>query len=68
MAWGCADAQKRAAGFEEEFELSVGGKEFSAQVAVTDSEKARGLMFRDFLKEDGGMVFVYDSPQRASFG
>lgn len=66
-AWGCADAEKRAAGFEEEFDLSVGGKEFSAQVAITDSEKSRGLMFRDFLKENGGMVFVYGSQQRASF-
>ncbi len=67
LSWGCAEAERRAAGFEKEFDLSVGGKRFSAQIAIADSEKARGLMFRDFLKEDGGMVFVYDSPQRASF-
>ena len=49
------------------FDLSVGGVPFKAQVAVSDSEKMRGLMFRESLPENNAMVFVYDTPTRASF-
>ena len=39
----------------------------SVEVVDTDEERARGLMFRESLPQFGGMLFVYDAPQSASF-
>ena len=36
------------------------GKCFEVEIAKTDEEKSRGLMFRESLGEDKGMLFVYD--------
>lgn len=64
----CKDANKNnKSTIETLFDLSIEGVPFKAQVAVFDSEKMRGLMFRESLDENNGMVFVYDSPTRASF-
>ena len=32
---------------------------FNVELAITESERARGLMFRDSLAKDKGMLFVY---------
>lgn len=40
---------------------------FSAEVARTEEEQARGLMFRDSLAPDAGMLFPFDPPRPASF-
>lgn len=40
-----------------------GAHSYAVEVAVTDIEKARGLMFRRSLPEDSGMLFSYDPPQ-----
>lgn len=37
------------------------------EIAVTPEEQARGLMFRESLADDGGMLFPYDPPQAVSF-
>jgi uncharacterized membrane protein (UPF0127 family) len=37
------------------------------EVAQTDRQRARGLMFRKSLPEDAGMVFVYFSEQEGAF-
>ena len=55
------------AGFDTYFDMSVGGIAFRAQMAVKDVEKMRGLMFRDSLGENDGMMFVYQTPSKASF-
>jgi uncharacterized protein len=45
-----------------------GGKaSFSVEVADDSDERAKGLMFRDKMALSAGMLFVYDSPRRASF-
>ncbi len=45
-----------------------GGKaSFSVEVADDPEERAKGLMFRDKMALSAGMLFVYDSPSRASF-
>ena len=38
-----------------------------AELAVTDEERARGLMHRTNLPEGEGMLFVFDRDQRLSF-
>jgi hypothetical protein len=40
---------------------------FRAEVADTADERARGLMFRDELAPDAGMLFLFDPPRRVSF-
>jgi uncharacterized protein len=37
------------------------------EVADTPESRATGLMFRDSLPADHGMLFVFESPQRADF-
>lgn len=65
---GCfKNSAPNKAAFETEFELSIDGKPFLAQIALSDTEKARGLMFRDTLKKNAGMVFTYTKPQQVSF-
>jgi len=40
---------------------------FNIELADTPQERSRGLMFREFMARNAGMLFVYDQPQRASF-
>jgi len=47
--------------------LDAGGRSFSVQVASKPAELTKGLMFRDRLEGDDGMLFVLGAPQRASF-
>jgi uncharacterized membrane protein (UPF0127 family) len=45
-----------------------GGREsFAVEVADEAAERAQGLMFRDSMAPDQGMLFVYDAPKRAQF-
>lgn len=47
--------------------LTIAGQTLEAEVAVTPEEQARGLMFRESLAENAGMLFVFEAPRRASF-
>ena len=49
---GCASA---AANWVE-----LGGKRYTVETATTDAQRERGLMFRDQLAADHGMLFVHD--------
>jgi len=40
---------------------------FTVEMALTRREQAMGLMFRESLAADRGMLFVFDPPRRASF-
>ncbi len=40
---------------------------FNIEVADTDDERAQGLMSREKLATSAGMLFVYETPRRASF-
>lgn len=40
---------------------------FNVEVARTDEEQDRGLMFRTNLPADGGMIFPFDKPRIGSF-
>ncbi len=47
--------------------LDVGGHQVTAEVAERESQRERGLMERDSLPGDHGMLFVYSEPQTLSF-
>lgn len=47
--------------------LRVGGHEVRVEVADDEAERKRGLMHRDSLPEDRGMLFVYPEERTLSF-
>ena len=47
--------------------LRVGGHEVRAEVADREAERRQGLMGRDSLPEDHGMLFVYPEQRTLSF-
>lgn len=47
--------------------VALGGERFQVEIAATPEEQARGLMFRDELPADHGMLFVYDREGPRSF-
>src|SRR5450432_203973 len=49
-------------------ETAAGVKhDFKVEVVKEDKTRDRGLMFRQSLPDDGGMLFDYDPPQSISF-
>ena len=40
---------------------------FKVELAITPAEHERGLMFREHLEPDTGMLFISDSPRRQVF-
>ena len=44
-----------------------GQARFQVEVADDPEERAQGLMFRESMAANSGMLFVYPSPQRAAF-
>ncbi|MFP4364075.1 MAG: DUF192 domain-containing protein [Spirochaetia bacterium] len=51
----------------ETIDISINGHVFQVELAVTPEEKRRGLMLREELDEDSGMLFVYEADRRMSF-
>lgn len=47
--------------------LDVGGRVFRVEIADTPEERQRGLMYRDSLGEDEGMLFVFPDEELRSF-
>ncbi len=47
--------------------VEVGGERFQVEVADDDAERARGLMFRDALADDHGMLFIHDRQEPQAY-
>lgn len=47
--------------------LNAGIQVIHAEVASTESERERGLMFRSELPGNDGMLFVFEAPERQCF-
>ncbi|WP_018953357.1 DUF192 domain-containing protein [Thioalkalivibrio sulfidiphilus] len=45
-------------------ELRIGERSLTAEVADTEATRRHGLMFRESLPENHGMLFVWDEPAR----
>lgn len=43
------------------------GKVLTVEVMETPEDRARGVMFRESLAPDRGLLFVFDEPERAGF-
>ena len=48
-------------------QIRVCGTPLQVEVASTPAEQQKGLMFRQALSENQGMLFIFDHPQQASF-
>jgi uncharacterized membrane protein (UPF0127 family) len=66
LAWACSPAAETG-GKLKTATLQVAQLSISAEIADTPATMERGLMFRDSLPADSGMLFVFGSPQQASF-
>ena len=47
--------------------VTIGGQRFLVEVAADDAARMRGLMFRDSLPADRGMLFVFEREQPLAF-
>lgn len=63
----CQNAEEPAASDGSFPTVKLGDQELTIELALTQSEQAKGLMFRDGIADDHGMLFVYKSPQRMSY-
>jgi uncharacterized protein len=48
-------------------DTASGPVRFTVEIADDDAERRRGLMFRDPLPDDRGMLFEFQEPEMASF-
>ena len=69
----CAFSQEGSAGEKPRpdekprLTLSVKGKKIRVEVARTQEEQARGLMFRETMAKDEGMLFIYPREEILTF-
>ncbi|MEI4506717.1 DUF192 domain-containing protein [Sphingopyxis sp. CCNWLW253] len=69
MAACSSDASEEASASTIPVTIAAAGKAhvFNVEVARTDAEQDRGLMFRTSLPEGGGMIFPFKKPRIGSF-
>lgn len=49
------------------FPISIDGSQLQLQIALTKSQQSKGLMHRDSMPEDHGMLFLFKQPEPRSF-
>ena len=59
FAAGCASAGQHW--------VEIGGARYDVEIADDDDERARGLMFRDHLPADAGMLFIHEDEAPRSY-
>lgn len=47
--------------------VEVRGERFAVEIADDDQERARGLMFRDAMEPDHGMLFIHDQQEPLAY-
>jgi uncharacterized protein len=47
--------------------VELGGTRYKVELATTDETRARGLMFRDQMAEDHGMLFIHDRQELQAY-
>ena len=47
--------------------VELGGHRYKVEIAATDEARARGLMFRDAMDADRGMLFVHDREEPQAY-
>jgi uncharacterized membrane protein (UPF0127 family) len=52
---------------EVTIDTASGPQRFTVELAITDGERQHGLMFREHLDDDAGMLFLFERQQPLSF-
>jgi len=65
--WAHAQARSGPQALLPVVNLNAGIQVIHAEVASTDSERERGLMFRSELPGNDGMLFVFEAPEKQCF-
>ena len=47
--------------------VELGGQRYAVELADDDAERARGLMFRDAMADDHGMLFIHDAQEPQAY-
>jgi uncharacterized protein len=47
--------------------VELAGERYAVEVADDDAERTRGLMFRDALQPDRGMLFIHDAEEPLAY-
>jgi uncharacterized membrane protein (UPF0127 family) len=47
--------------------VEIGGTKVTVEVSQTDAAREKGLMFRESLPENAGMLFIFDKPDFYAF-
>jgi len=47
--------------------VELKGRRFAVEVVSDDAARARGLMFRDSMADDRGMLFIFEREERLAF-
>jgi hypothetical protein len=47
--------------------VELGGERYVVEVADDDAERAQGLMFRDTMEQDRGMLFIHRRQERLAY-
>ena len=47
--------------------VELAGQRYGIEVADDDAERARGLMYRDAMPEDRGMLFIHDAEEPQAY-
>ena len=47
--------------------VEVGGERFQVEIADDDAERSRGLMFREAMPPDHGMLFIHDRQEPQAY-
>ena len=56
-----------ACGFGAKNSVRIGDKMVAVEIAKSDEEKSTGLMWREYLEEDTGMLFIWEDQKQRSF-
>lgn len=64
---GCQRPEPDPLPFSQRFALGLGDRTIQVQVALSSAEIRNGLMFRDSLEPDEGMIFVFEEPRELGF-
>ncbi len=66
LAVACVFAARKTGGLREAV-LRIKGHALTVEIAATQDSRARGLMYRESLDQDRGMLFIYPEERILSF-
>ncbi len=67
VAAGCANDSSESTSHLPTTTMQIGSKTFTLEIANTYGTREHGLMERDSMPDDHGMIFVFDSPTTGAF-